>query len=60
MENSYAPYIHESRSDVEKLENGGKTGAQGGIEIETPHPTEKGQKRCNEEILDLKGKTYQS
>ena len=48
VENSYDPCIHETRQDIEKLENGGKIGAQDRMEIETPHATKKGLKRGSE------------
>jgi len=59
VENSYAPYTHESHPEIEKLENGGQIRAQGGIEIETPDPIEKGLKRGSGDIIDLESEAGQ-
>lgn len=53
VKNSYSPYIHESRPEIEKLANGGQFEAQKGMKVETPHLTEKGFKKEIEEVIDL-------
>lgn len=60
VEISYARYTHESRPEIEKLANGGKHEAKTRMEIETPHPIEKGLKRGVEEIIDLDDETSHS
>lgn len=56
VENAYAPYVHESRSDVEKIENGGQTMLLGGMEVELPLLSENNLKRGNEDVIDLEEK----
>jgi len=60
VDNSYAPYIHESRIEIEKMANGGQSQAPKGMEFETPHYEEKGFKRGIEEVIDLDDETSHS
>ena len=53
LENGYSPFVHESRLEVKKLENGGLISTSVQMEVENPHPTEKGHKRGREELFDL-------
>jgi len=57
LENGYSAFVHESKIETEKLENGGLENSQG-IEIETPSITEKWVKRVREEVIDLEDEEY--
>lgn len=50
VENVYYPFFHESRPKMEKVENGGHISASVQMEVETPHPTEKGLKRGRDKL----------
>lgn len=52
-ENDYAPYVQEAQLVVEKLETRGQTSLSRGVEIETPHQSEKNLKRGSEYVIDL-------
>ena len=52
LENGYSTIVHENRSEIEKMANGGPQNTKG-AEIETPSISENGSKRAREEIIDL-------
>lgn len=60
VENSYAPFIHEAKLEIEKLANGGQSTSLGDMEIENPHRSEKILKRGSEDVIDLEEETERS
>ena len=60
VKNSYAPYVHEAWPNVEKLANGRQTSLLGGLEIGTPHQSDKNLKRGSEDVIELEEETYRN
>ena len=44
VKNGYSAFVHESRPEMEKLQNGGNNYVSEKMEVENPHPIEKGLK----------------